>query len=98
MDFKRRAATDGKFANIFASLMRQMLINPFLSYHGKEEKEDYWKDTAVIRPSAREKSHWTHTHTHTHTQWKRKQRVCHVCENETEEQRNAGFMGTLDVI
>ena len=93
MDFERRAAAaDGKFANIFASLMRRMLINPFLSYHGKEEKEDYWKDTAVIRPSAREKSHWTHT------QWKRKQRVRHVCENEAEEQRNAGFMGTLGVI
>ena len=39
-------------------MRRRILINPSVSYIERQEKEDYWKDAAVIRPSAREKSHW----------------------------------------
>ena len=61
-----------------------------------DEREDDWKATAVIRPSAREKSQWKETretHARTRTGNANRNRVRRRGrENEVEERRIAGFM------
>ena len=88
-----RTAAPGKFANILASKARRISISPSDAY---DEREDDWKATAVIRPSAREKSQWKETretHARTRTGNANRNRVRRRGrENEVEERRIAGFM------